>query len=257
MDNAIAALTADERQAVVHAERNREAFAERVRLEGAAQAARAEAEAADRIRGIVSRELADLPGLDAAPGDVAALRKTCLQIIAEADATAQHAAKTREDDTLPQETRDARIEDLQTIGQAKIDQLRDQAMAQVEIAKARLTVRALPAPKADREGFARSDAEATLAAAPSVLDGLRRLATDPDPGVRGLAAGSWGRRRLEASGLNNYAAAHDAIIVQALDHVASNTTGLTQKAAEAALALNAKAASAALSYATFRLRSVQ
>jgi hypothetical protein len=152
-----------------------------------------------------------------------------------------------------QETREARAEDLAIVGQAKIDQLREAALTEVEVSRAKLTTSALPTPSGDAEMTARQDAQVTLDAAPDPLSGLERLARDNDPNVRALAAGSWGRRRLEAAGIPSPDSAHQAVVTQALTYTAEHGTGRRQAAAQAALRLDRKATAAASMYAAYRL----
>ena len=257
MSDTIDQLTPDERQAVAHVEHNKAAYAERVDREARQQSAADEAAHVDQLRNVVHRELGDIPGKDAAPTEVRRLSETVKQLVSEADRTFQEAAKARGDDTLPVETREARAQDIATVGQAKLDQLRDQALTEVEVAKAQLSVRALPKPTGEAETFARQDAEVTLGSASSALEGLEQLAKDSDPNVRALAAGSWGRRRLEAAGVRNADSVHQAIVTQALHHTATNDTGTRQRAAEAAIKLTAKPAHAGIQYASFRLGSLR
>ena len=257
MSDAINQLTPHERQAVAHVEQNKAAYRERATREAAQQSAAAEAAHVDQLRNVVHREVGNIPGADAAPSELRRLSDTVKSMVSEADRTFRDAAKARGDDTLPVETREARAQDIATVGQAKLDQLRDQALTEVEVAKAKLSVKALPKPTGEAETFARQDAEVTLTSADSTLEGLEKLAQDPDPNVRALAAGSWGRRRLEAAGVRNADSVHQAVVTQALQHTATNGTGPRQRAAEAALKLTAKPAHAGVQYASFRLGALR
>jgi hypothetical protein len=184
------------------------------------------------LNGVFAREANKLSADATSSPELKAVNTAVREAATLADAAWIKMRTTLTDDTMAPEGRTRIANETLTEARAKIAEQVDRAAVNTEVARARLTTEAIGTPSKDREAFARQDAEATLAGAPDPLAAITSLAQDPDPDIRALAAGPWGTRRLQASGVDHLDTHLAAIRKAATEAARTHGTGRRKQAAD-------------------------
>ena len=212
---------------------------------------------ADKLAPVISKQLEEVRSADVGPELSRDVRGAIDKVKRTADEAWSQAARMRVNDDIAKAGRQRRVTETVTEARKQVETLAEQADVQVTVARAQLEMQAIGKPSPQREAFARQDAEATMAGKTDIGT-LHKLARDPDPDVRALIAGEWGRRRVEAASPNKQAAAeaHKAIRDIAIDTASKIGTDAQRRAAAGVRSLDgaAKAVVAAREYGRTKLR---
>lgn len=189
-------------------------------------------EGAQKIRGVVTREVSAMGDLAIPYETRKAIKESINRAVTAADAGVVKGVAAMTDDRYAPVARDRIMkEEVEKANKDIADSL-DTAEVHLEVAKASLITEAVGKVNPRREEFARQDAQTIMNGAPSVAEGLQRLAKDTDPDIRALAAGEWGLRHLEAAGEKNPKRRHEAIVLEAVEAAREHGDPKAQKAAE-------------------------
>ena len=182
-------------------------------------------------------------------GDAAAIMAALDDLPSKA-ANARKAAEAwlNNKDIHPDGRKERAAAEVAAVG-AELDKAADTLAARVEVLHAALVVEALPEDTMpQRAMLTRQDVLTVLEASEDKAGALMALATDPDPRIRALVAGPWGRRYARAVGVRED-------VMPLVMHNALSTTakGTGPEAAAARGALSVKRAPVALAVSTARM----
>jgi hypothetical protein len=232
MTDPTAAMTARQLDDAGRVHLNREGFRQREQVKLVLANVDRGIEGARSLKGVFQRASDDLAGLFGTHPEVRAVHGAASTAASTADVAAANIRATLTDDRIAPEARQRLANEQLAEARATISGLVTKAATNVALLRAKLTIEAIGTVARDREGFARADAEASMAAAPDPVTGMTRLAQDADPNVRALAAGDWGQRRLEAANVTHLDDHLAAIRKVAVETAKVHGTERAKKAAE-------------------------
>jgi hypothetical protein len=194
--------------------------------------------AATKVEAAMATQLEEFPSRELSGEIRDTYREFTTQLattIGASEEAQQEAFRTLSDDTIHPDGRKRIARETIDAATADSTERQDQADGALQVLEAQLESEAIGTPDRKREQLARDEAAMLLDRADNPVDAMIRLASDPDPDLRAVVAGPWGRRYLEATGTKDAAKLHAGNVrPQAIQTAA--THGVTPQARAAAVA---------------------
>jgi hypothetical protein len=167
--------------------------------------------AATQIETAMSAQLEDFPARELSPeirDTYAQFTRQLATSIGAAEEASHEAFRTLMDDMIAPDGRKRLAKEAIDNATNEAAERQSETTGALQVLEAQLESEAIGTPERRREQLARDEAAMLIDRADNPVDAMIRLATDPDPDLRAVVAGPWGRRYLESTGTKDAAQLH-------------------------------------------------